>query len=315
MLDSESVTVQRGQRGIPCEVLLRKARQDLRCVPWQSLNRELFDSSSCSAETSLELSRAVPSGASIDLFLTHSWRDDAEQKWAALCKAGDSFRTKHHRLPTAWLDKLCIDQNSIADGLRSLSVSLMACDAVLLLFGPFYTSRLWCVWELFTLTAFLPLELAVARVKMAPLNEADLASNALAQQLEDFDAATALTYDPNDRAKLIAVIEAVGRWRFNETIHELGRRVGNNFGEGTATSSATSLAAIRKRLKVTRRTRDSSNSSRPSRGREVLTESADKNNQLQGAPDISSTEVVLAVVPDAVVATTPSDDDSSSDEV
>ena len=48
--------------------------------------------------------------------VSHSWRDDAVLKWAALEKWCESFRRKNGRAPTLWLDKVCIDQDNIADG-------------------------------------------------------------------------------------------------------------------------------------------------------------------------------------------------------
>lgn len=241
------VIVQRGQHRMPSTELLAKARRDLRCVPWERLSRDIFESSSCPASESLELSASVPPDISVDLFLSHSWRDDADAKWAALCRAAESFHKRRGRCPTVWLDKLCIDQDSITDGLRSLSVSLMACDALLLLFGPHYTSRLWCIWELFTLTAFLPMERALARIQVAPLNGSELGRDGLSLQLEGFDVAASLTYDPNERLKLLAVIDAVGRARFNETIHELGQRI-----RTTEPSGVSSLSSISWRRTLSR---------------------------------------------------------------
>lgn len=50
----------------------------------------------------------------------------------------------------------CIDQTDIQTSLRLLPVFVMACDCMLILFGDTYSSRLWCVWELYTLFAISP---------------------------------------------------------------------------------------------------------------------------------------------------------------
>ena len=68
-----------------------------------------------------------------------------------------------------WLDKVCIDQNNIGDGLKVLPVNVMACKKMLVLCGPTYTQRLWCAWELFTLFSFSSFKQAVSRVHIVML--------------------------------------------------------------------------------------------------------------------------------------------------
>ena len=48
---------------------------------------------------------------------------------------------------TFWLDKVCIDQLSIADGLHVLPVSVVACKLVLVIWDVTFPIRLWC-WSL-----------------------------------------------------------------------------------------------------------------------------------------------------------------------
>ena len=47
-------------------------------------------------------------------------------------------------------DKACIDQNDIQQSLACLPVFLAGCQTLLVVAGPTYCSRLWCVMELFT---------------------------------------------------------------------------------------------------------------------------------------------------------------------
>ena len=61
---------------------------------------------------------------------------------------------KHGREPTFWLDVACINQDMISDGLKVLPINLMACRQVLVLVGPSYSQRLWCMWELYVLSMF-----------------------------------------------------------------------------------------------------------------------------------------------------------------
>ena len=58
--------------------------------------------------------------------MTGNGGNDAEAKWVALQRAAEEFRAANGRYPTFWLDKVCIDQNNIGDGLRALPVSVMA---------------------------------------------------------------------------------------------------------------------------------------------------------------------------------------------
>ena len=47
-------------------------------------------------------------------------------------------------------DKACIDQSNIEQSLACLPVFLAGCQMLLVVAGPTYCSRLWCVMELFT---------------------------------------------------------------------------------------------------------------------------------------------------------------------
>ena len=47
-------------------------------------------------------------------------------------------------------DKACIDQGNIQQSLACLPIFLAGCQTLLVVAGPTYCSRLWCVMELFT---------------------------------------------------------------------------------------------------------------------------------------------------------------------
>ena len=97
--------------------------------------------------------------------MSHSWHDDAEAKWVKLVEIMGDFRRLHNRYPTFWLDKVCINQERIADGLKVLPVNVMACRQVLVLCGATYPGRLWCIWELYTLFCFVPEDQALERIR------------------------------------------------------------------------------------------------------------------------------------------------------
>jgi hypothetical protein len=132
----------------------------------------------------------------VDAFVSHSWSDDGDAKyvqikeWAAGCDV------------SIWLDKACLDQRDITTSLAGLPVFLAGCKQLLVLAGPTYASRLWCVMEIFVF------------VRMGGNTKQDMVvrllsgATDLAAALKKFDAGKAETYDPNDRERLWAVIEA-----------------------------------------------------------------------------------------------------------
>ena len=87
-----------------------------------------------------------------DAFFSHSWRDDGASKYTQLCEWAQPFLAESHT-PSIWLDKACIDQNDIDGSLAGLPIFLSGCQTLLILAGETYASRLWCVMELFVLSA------------------------------------------------------------------------------------------------------------------------------------------------------------------
>lgn len=94
------------------------------------------------------LSRPCQLGT-VDVFLSHSWHDDAELKWAKLQEWRKVFKAKNFREPRMWIDKFCIDQADVERDLCCLPVFLAGCHHVLVLLGETYLTRLWCVAEIF----------------------------------------------------------------------------------------------------------------------------------------------------------------------
>ena len=99
-----------------------------------------------------------------DYFITHSWSDDAKQKFAGMMAVTLQFRHKHGRDPTLWLDKVCINQKEISRTLRCLPVFVQSCTKLLILGGDSYVNRLWCVCH-----ALLHSMASVCLFDMAPL--------------------------------------------------------------------------------------------------------------------------------------------------
>lgn len=97
---------------------------------------------------------------------------------------------KFGRYPSLWLDKVCIDQGCPDNALAVLPINISACKQVLVLLSSTYLSRLWCVWEVFSLFTFCNKELAAERLLFLSLD-----SNI---QLENFHIDHAHCFDPNE---------------------------------------------------------------------------------------------------------------------
>ena len=146
--------VKRGQEVFPWPELLKMGRKNLRCVDWAALSPEVLRKNS-SSFSNFRLSRPVTRGEVIDFFVSHSWSDSPAQKWRAMQLVVEQFYQKNGRYPTFWIDKFCIDQSEIKDGLRVLPVNVMSCRKMLCLSGKTYHNRLWCAWELCVLLSSL----------------------------------------------------------------------------------------------------------------------------------------------------------------
>lgn len=63
----------------------------------------------------------------VDAFVTHSWQDNPQMKWAQIQYFRDEFRKAHGREAIVWIDKYCINQDSqdsVKEGLMCLPVFL-----------------------------------------------------------------------------------------------------------------------------------------------------------------------------------------------
>jgi len=208
------VKVTRGQEVLPWPELLKMGRKKLRCVEWAALSPEVLAQNGTAG---FSLSRPTGRGELIDYFVSHSWSDKPARKWRAMQLVVDEFYKKNGRYPTFWIDKFCIDQNELADGLRVLPVNVMSCRKMLCLSGKTYHTRLWCAWELCVLLSFMSMEMALKQMVVLALSESAL------QQLTVFDCSTARCYNPNEEFRLRRVIEAIGKQRFEIKIRALGQ--------------------------------------------------------------------------------------------
>ena len=154
----------------------------------------------------------------VHAFLSHSWHDSASAKWQVLAEWADAQPAP----PMLWLDKACIDQQRINESLAALPVYLSGCKELLVLVGPTYCGRLWCVIELFT---WLQMGGAAERVRVSPLppEEGAAVGVSLDTQLATFDALQAQCYKADERQRLLGIIEeAFGDFRvFNAAVRSI----------------------------------------------------------------------------------------------
>ena len=128
------------------------------------------------------------------------------QKFAAIEKVIAEFKRKHGRVPSFWLDKVCIDQSKITETLRALPIFLVSCQGMLIVAGPTYVHRLWCIWEvhmLFVASGGLKPVLEVESIDGQ--SDSDLS---LAEKIAAFELDGACCYDPNEERRLRAAIAA-----------------------------------------------------------------------------------------------------------
>ena len=128
--------------------LIKMATENLKYIDWNNLSVELFEKSvrDTSTESLYEISKKINKGEVIDFFISHSWDDPAKPKYEALEKLTHEFSKEFNREPKFWLDKVCINQSNIGNGLKVLPINVMACKQLLVICSPTYVTRLWCIW-------------------------------------------------------------------------------------------------------------------------------------------------------------------------
>lgn len=139
----------------------------------------------------------------IDAFVSHSWSDDAQAKWNVLSTWCRAFTNRHGREPILWIDKFSVNQANVAvleEEISCLPVFLSGCRSVLVLAGPSYPSRLWCVAELWLAHQ---MGWPSAHIHVEVLPEVNV-------EFEKFDARRAQCSRPEDTERLQLLIEMSG---------------------------------------------------------------------------------------------------------
>eukprot|EP00931_Biecheleriopsis_adriatica_P020491 TRINITY_DN13679_c0_g2_i4.p1 TRINITY_DN13679_c0_g2~~TRINITY_DN13679_c0_g2_i4.p1 ORF type:complete len:632 (+),score=57.97 TRINITY_DN13679_c0_g2_i4:82-1977(+) len=213
--------------------LVSAARRRFRCISWDvlSMNPELIlvDTKldgSVAALDLYELSRPCQL-SECDAFLSHSWHDNKYTKWGELSLWCEEFRREHGRSPTLWLDKVCINQTDIARDLECLPIFLAGCNSLLVLSGYTYTTRLWCILELFV---YVTMQSGIddqTEPTIVVLGEDEAQRKAVKQEWRSFEARSCNCFKPSDKERIMAVIEASdgGIDRFNQYVREYAKAI------------------------------------------------------------------------------------------
>jgi len=103
------------------------------------------------------------------------------------------------REPRVWLDRFCVDQSDVQGNLECLPVWLAGCNEIVALAGQSYTSRLWCLLEIYT---FVEMGHEASALQLMPLQGVHMES------LKQVSIRSAQCHDPVDKERLLAIAEA-----------------------------------------------------------------------------------------------------------
>ena len=215
--------------------LLAEAGERFRAISFDVLHEEDFASNKGGATGQPPLTERTTSLSlgECEVFLSHSWSDDSAAKYAALATWAGAHVAEHECSPRLWLDKACIDQENIAASLACLPIYLSGCRKLLIVAGPTYATRLWCLMELFTFCKFNG---SPDDIVLHTIGEPSVTNKSLAT----FNAANAQCYLARDRHRLLAVVES----SFGDT-HGFNRVVKAIFAQKGVVAAKKETRAVR----------------------------------------------------------------------
>jgi len=227
----------------PATEVYAEAVQRFRCLPVCQLEEGHLADNMPNPEL---FTHTVPARlGQCDMFVSHSWHDDAGAKWQAVRRFQDEFCAQAGREPTIWIDKFCIDQNNIERDLRCLPLFLSGCGGMVVFCGPTYLRRLWCVLELLT---FVHMGGAVKQIRIEPVlrsgrEDADRAE--IRRCVEAFDAAQCDCSVAQDKERMLSIIRAAfgGMGQFNEAVRAIFRNVEFDSRAGGVAGASSGIGA------------------------------------------------------------------------
>ena len=155
----------------------------------------------------------------------------------AVSRCAQQFEDWQGSQPSLWLDCICVDAAYQEESLVCLPIYMQACRGVLVLCGPTFFERLWCVWELYTAFAFSDgsPSLVIAMVQhpgespSAPEGQqgSERVGAELRARLNGFMLANAHCANPNEEKRLRNAISAApgGTAAFQDTIRGLSSKL------------------------------------------------------------------------------------------
>ena len=186
---------------------LTNAAERFRAQPLKTLTLEALLTNE--SDPSLYANSVPAKLGEVHAFVSHSWSDDGTLKYDKLHEWARELGGDDDKL--VWLDKSCINQLDIDASLSCLPVFLSGCQKLLMLIGPTYITRLWCVMEVFIFMRIKDVGATAGSKQLISelLTVKLLGDNTdLMPSLARFDAAKAQCRYDRDRQKLLAVIEA-----------------------------------------------------------------------------------------------------------
>ena len=213
--------------GIDAKGAIAFAQKSFRRLPFDALYKEDLEFARVEARQRQESNSTLADASlpavfgEVDAFVSHGWADDYLCRYDALKQWAVAYSVEHKggKLPDIWFDKACLNLK-LEESLKCLPVFLTGCTHLVVLAGDQYTTRLWCVLEVFT---FLRIGSSIDMMVILPLIYTDKddgkeqdnnqmaarleAESRVQRQFATFDVNHAQCYAA-DRDKLLSLIEA-----------------------------------------------------------------------------------------------------------
>lgn len=188
---------------VPPAEAVKTARRRFKCVEIRQLSYEVMADNT---PNPLHNVLAQPCGLGFcDAFISHSWEDDGLAKWRCLQAWGAASAARSGAV--LWFDKCCICQSEIEMDLRCLPIFLKGCKRLVVLCGPTYLSRLWCILEIFVhdhMGGSID-DIEVVQVLREGFELED--AKAIEESFCNFDVRNCQCFDPDDKRKINAIVE------------------------------------------------------------------------------------------------------------
>merc|ERR1712150_140697 len=188
----------------------KEARDCFHYILWGRVTYEVMVNDAQTLDGNAAVDRTLYSNLSqkalageVDAFISHSWHDDAADKWEKLESWCQLFERRFHAEPKLWIDKYCINQNDLTSSLRSLPVFLAGCKRLVILWGPTYSTRLWCVLEVFV---YRMMQGSASNITVIPTD--GMTFETIHAQLESLSMQHIKAFSERDLDRLLGVMEA-----------------------------------------------------------------------------------------------------------